>query len=173
MKFLRRKLEITSPYGMRNHPCNHESKMHYGIDCRAQYEDLICPQGGIIIYAANTSSSCGRLIKIQHEDNTQTVYCHLSKIKVQKGDEVKAGMVIGQTGNSGRTTGPHLHFGRKIYSVDNKRYEFIDPEPYARLQWITNKIPGLNKATSTTQFLVAGGIGIATLVTAILIGRFA
>ncbi len=93
---------------------------HRGIDIKANYEPVYSVLDGVVkdIGVSNTN---GRYIKITHYNKFETIYLHLSKIYYAKNDIVKAGDVIAQSGNSGLTTGPHLHFAVK---ENNK---FIDP----------------------------------------------
>lgn len=134
------KLVITSPYGYRTHPVTGEqNSFHPGIDIRAKFVGILAPQPGIVLSIGN-GDIAGLSIRIQHNDNTQTRYVHLSNIQVRKGDIIKSGDMIGVSGNSGRCIGAHLHFERKIYNKDKQCYELVDPEAYAKLLWSISKI---------------------------------
>lgn len=98
---------ITSPFGYRQDPFSAKSKFHNGIDLRANYEPCYAMLDGIVDRIGFDKRS-GNFITLRH--GTYTIsYCHLSKIIVTKGMFVKAGMPIAITGNSGRSTAPHLH----------------------------------------------------------------
>lgn len=66
----------------------------------------------------------GKLVEIRHEDGFSTRYAHLRRFRVQKGQWVKAGQVIGEVGATGRATTAHLHF-----EILTPKYRFMDPEP--------------------------------------------
>ncbi len=98
---------ITSPFGYRKDPFTSKSKFHNGIDLRANYEPCYAMLDGIVDHIGYDKRS-GNFITLRH-GNYIISYCHLSKIIVPKGMFVKAGTSIALTGNSGRSTAPHLH----------------------------------------------------------------
>lgn len=67
-------------------------------------------QGGVVSEVRRMKTSYGKHIRIKHPDGTSTLYAHLSKMKVKPGQRVKPGQFIGRVGNSGNSSGPHLHF---------------------------------------------------------------
>jgi murein DD-endopeptidase MepM/ murein hydrolase activator NlpD len=67
-----------------------------------------------VVTHADWQSGYGRLIKVQHEFGLETRYAHLSRIRVKKGQRVSRGDLIGDMGNSGRSTGPHLHYEVRV-----------------------------------------------------------
>lgn len=98
---------ITSPFGYRKDPFTAKSKFHNGIDLRANYEPCYAMLDGIVERIGFDKRS-GNFITLRHGNYTIS-YCHLSTIIVTKGIFVKAGTPIAITGNSGRSTAPHLH----------------------------------------------------------------
>ena len=101
---------VTSPYGWRSSPINGRRVFHEGID-------LSSPAGTAVRAAAagrvSTAGNCrvyGRHIIITHDNGYQTKYAHLRSMSVVQGARVEQGMKIGEVGNTGLTTGPHLHF---------------------------------------------------------------
>lgn len=107
---LRIKLVVTSEFGWRNHPILRDYRMHDGIDFRAATGTRVyASKTGTIKYSGR-KGGYGKVIEIQHEDDFSTVYGHLSRIYVSRGDFVRRGQVIGLSGDTGRSTGPHLHF---------------------------------------------------------------
>jgi len=89
-------------------------RMHYGTDWAGPIgTDIKATADGVVIHAG-WSSGYGRLIKIQHEFGIETRYAHLSKIRVRVGQRVSRGQHIGDLGNSGRSTGPHLHYEIRV-----------------------------------------------------------
>lgn len=98
---------ITSPFGYRKDPFTAKSKFHNGIDLRANYEPCYAMLDGTVERFGFDKRS-GNFITLHHGNYTVS-YCHLSTVIVTKGMFVKAGMPIAITGNSGRSTAPHLH----------------------------------------------------------------
>ncbi len=104
---------VTSGFGGRIHPVTGEQSGHWGIDLAATVgTNVFSPANGTVA-AVWTDSTCGNGLRIQHSDGYETVYCHLNKVFVKNGETVKAGCKVAETGNTGRTTGPHLHYGIK------------------------------------------------------------
>lgn len=100
---------VNSPYGTRFHPVLKRYIMHAGVDLKARYIPFRAAQKGTVIYSGY-KSGYGKIIMIQHEGGYETRYAHLQNMNVSKGDVVQQGQIIGLTGNSGRSTGPHLHY---------------------------------------------------------------
>lgn len=102
-------LYVTSPFGNRFHPVHKVTKFHKGVDLRARYVNLYAAAEGRVS-VAGWVNGYGKLIVIKHDDGYETRYAHLNKIGVKVGERVKVGEKIGQTGNTGVGTAPHLHF---------------------------------------------------------------
>ncbi|WP_108502831.1 M23 family metallopeptidase [Paracoccus indicus] len=85
-------------------------RMHEGIDMAGPIGTPIYATGDGVVIHAGRASGYGNLIKIQHELGTETRYGHLNRIRVKVGDKVSQGDLIGDMGNTGRSTGPHLHY---------------------------------------------------------------
>ncbi|MBR6062437.1 MAG: M23 family metallopeptidase [Spirochaetales bacterium] len=101
---------ITSPFGPRVDPINGKQSFHSGLDIRgAVGEPVYCSKDGTVINIG-VSRVYGNYVEVKHSNNMITKYAHLSKVEVKKGDEVSQGQVIAKIGNTGRSTGPHLHF---------------------------------------------------------------
>ena len=103
---------LTSKFGVRKHPILGYSKMHRGVDFAAKRGTPIMAAGDGRISFAGRNGTFGRFIEIKHLNNFKTRYAHLYKFAkgIKKGRIVKQGDVIGYVGNSGRSTGPHLHY---------------------------------------------------------------
>ena len=85
--------------------------MHEGVDLRASTgTPIYSAANGSVIYAGRKLRGYGRMVALSHEGDWSTVYAHLSKIKVKVSDTIKKGQLIGFSGNTGRSRGPHLHF---------------------------------------------------------------
>jgi len=96
---------ITSKYGVRGH------RFHEGLDISApRHTPVFASQSGEVIYADSRISGYGRMIIIQHSESLRTVYAHLQKMVVRKGQRVQQNRIIGSVGTSGKATGPHLHY---------------------------------------------------------------
>ena len=105
-------LIVTSPYGYRIDPFTRKRKMHSGMDFRASSDKVYAMMPGKIVKVGNDKVS-GKYVTIQH-GNITISYCHLSETLVKKNTFVEAGYVVGITGNTGRSTGEHLHLTCKI-----------------------------------------------------------
>lgn len=102
---------------------------HTGIDiANAQGkvgDNIIAMMPGTVIYAGELSWGYGKHIIINHGDNITTLYGHLDKIFVFKGQKVKVGEVIGQMGTTGWSTGPHLHFEVRVFGIPVNPRKFV------------------------------------------------
>ncbi|WP_323374297.1 M23 family metallopeptidase [Elizabethkingia anophelis] len=112
---LNNKLVVTSPFSMRTHPIFGFQRMHNGVDLKANYEQIRSVLGGIVTATGWDPKGGGNFIKISHSGRFETSYLHLSEIYYKAGEYVNAGFIIGKSGNSGNSTGPHLHFAVKEY----------------------------------------------------------
>ena len=102
--------QITSKYGKRHDPINKRWSAHYGIDLSAPLRSRIyTPSAGVVTHAG-WKGKYGKLIIIDHGAGIKTKYGHLNKIYVKKGQKVKSREKIGLLGNTGRSTGAHLHY---------------------------------------------------------------
>jgi len=101
---------ITSPFGERINPLTGKPHFHNGIDIAAPLgTEILASRGGKILNIG-FNDIYGNFITIEHEDNYETVYCHLKKIFVELNQKVQSGMIIATVGTTGMSTGPHLHF---------------------------------------------------------------
>ena len=107
---LKNGISVTSPFGNRTHPIFGGQKLHNGADLKANYEKVYAVLDGKIIDAGFDSKGGGNYIKIKHSNSFVTSYLHLSEIYYKVGEWVNAGFIIAKSGNSGNSTGPHLHF---------------------------------------------------------------
>lgn len=110
--------QITSPFGQRAAPTAGASRNHNGVDIAVPIgTPVAAPAGGEII-ASGYDDANGNFVRIRHDDGTVTGYAHLSTRELQKGDRVDAGQVFAKSGNTGRSTGPHLHYTMKVDGVN-------------------------------------------------------
>lgn len=102
-----------SGFGWRIHPISGKKKHHNGLDIQAGHGSAVSAAGSGIVASAGWMGGYGKTITITHQINGKTyttLYAHLSQINVSSGQEVKQGQQIGNVGNTGNSTGPHLHF---------------------------------------------------------------
>jgi len=85
--------------------------MHQGVDYKGSYGTPVMAVANGTVTEANYSGGWGNQVRIKHPSGLITLYAHLSSIGVKRGQSVKRGQVIGKVGSTGKSTGPHLHFG--------------------------------------------------------------
>ena len=102
-----RKMKVNSPYGYRTDPFTGKRKFHNGIDLHARGDKVLAMMEGTVIKVGQDRAS-GKYVVLRHGEFTVS-YCHLSRILVGKGDVVRPRDAVGITGNTGRSTGEHLH----------------------------------------------------------------
>lgn len=116
---------VTSNFGYRRNPFTGAGReFHSGIDFRGRVGDSIQSTGNGVVSFAGLKGGFGRCVIIKHNEILQTLYAHLQQIHVEEGQQVNSGQVIGLLGNTGRSTGPHLHYE---IIVNDKR---INPKKY-------------------------------------------
>ncbi len=102
--------KISSDFGWRNDPIDGRQRFHAGTDLRLAYgHEVRAAAAGIVTFAGD-KGGYGTSVTVRHTDGLETRYAHLSAMDVRQGQTVAAGQVIARSGNTGRTTGPHLHF---------------------------------------------------------------
>ena len=118
---------LGSQYGFRTDPIDGKRRMHRGQDFAVNLNTPVLATGDGVVTKAQYDSGWGRYVKIDHGYGYETIYSHLYKINVKKGQKVKRGDVIGKSGNSGRAAGFHLHYEvHKNKKVDDpKKYFFL------------------------------------------------
>ena len=115
---------ITSHYGMRRDPINGVLSFHTGIDLRANTGTTVMAALDGVVSVVTENWLYGKYIIVTHDNGYKTMYGHLSAYSVREGDRVTRGRKIGEVGNTGRSTGPHLHFG--IYDRNNRLINPLD-----------------------------------------------
>ncbi|MEL7145762.1 MAG: M23 family metallopeptidase [Bacteroidota bacterium] len=102
---------LSSGFGMRNDPINQTRRMHYGIDFSApKGTPIYATANGVVSTAKFSPGGFGYYVKIDHGYGYETLYGHMRKYIVKRGQNVKRGEIIGYVGNSGKSTAPHLHY---------------------------------------------------------------
>lgn len=102
-----KEIHVTSPFGVRTDPFTKKRRKHNGLDLRADRCETYAMMHGIVVKAGQDMVS-GKYVTVRHGDFSVS-YCHLSEWRVKRGDCVRPGDVVGISGNTGRSTGPHLH----------------------------------------------------------------
>lgn len=101
---------VSSKFGWRISPFTNQREFHRGLDiCAREGNPVIAPADGIVS-SVTTTYGYGKMLSINHGYGIKTIYAHLSKILVKKGQHVKRGQKIALVGKTGKTTGPHLHY---------------------------------------------------------------
>ena len=117
---------VTSSFGDREDPFNGEGAFHSGIDISAPYGSPVRATADGEVSGASMGAGYGREVMLDHGHGFATVYGHLSAIAVLAGQHVIRGQVIGYVGQSGRATGPHLHYEVRVHNVP------VNPHKYLR-----------------------------------------
>lgn len=131
--------KLISGFGMRMHPILRIRKMHTGIDMEARMGTPVHATGdGKVKFAGAKANGYGTHIDVDHGYGFVTKYAHLSKIVVKQGQEIKRGELIGYSGNTGQSAGPHLHYevvkeGRKVNPV-NHLIRGVTPEEFLEMK---------------------------------------
>jgi murein DD-endopeptidase MepM/ murein hydrolase activator NlpD len=120
---------IASSFGERQDPINGEGRFHSGLDIDAPYGTPVRAAGDGDVSSASMGAGYGREVVLDHGHDVLTVYGHLSAVAVLPGQHVIRGQVIGYVGQSGRATGPHLHYEVRVHNVP------VNPHKYLRLTY--------------------------------------
>lgn len=120
---------ITSRYGKREHPVLNRDAFHNGVDLKAvRGTPVLASAKGVVEWAGqHQSSGLGRMVRLVHNFGFESIYGHLTKVEVKVGQYVRQGDLLGYTGSTGLTDGPHLHYE---VSYLNRR---LNPVPF--LEW--------------------------------------
>ncbi len=123
--------KISSRYGRRTDPLNKKRAFHAGVDFKGNTGDKVRTTGDALVKKSAYNRGLGNYIVLSHGNGYETLYAHLSKRLVRRGEKVKRGQVIGLVGNSGRSTGSHLHYEVRRYG------KAINPMKYLQVADMT------------------------------------
>src|SRR5699024_10390648 len=120
-----KEVTVNSEFGNRMHPIHNTEKLHSGIDFACSIGDnVMSVKIGEVVEVNKGNTGYGNYVTIRHEKDEYSRYAHLSKVDVSIGDELKSGVVIGECGNTGDSTGAHLHLEHmKDLSNEDSSYE--------------------------------------------------
>ena len=102
--------QVTSPFGLRAHPLLRKRRLHTGIDFGIPPGTAVHAVAEGVVRRSSDDAVSGKLVLLDHGSGVSTLYCHNESLLVSVGDRVAAGQVIARSGNSGLSTGPHLHY---------------------------------------------------------------
>ncbi|CAM4128198.1 M23 family metallopeptidase [Campylobacter armoricus] len=136
---------ITGNFGWRHHPILNKKEFHPGIDLRAALKTPIyAPANGVVEYAAYSNNGYGYSVILIHNFGFKTVYAHMSRQDVVKaGQFVKKGDLLGYTGNTGLSTGPHLHYEVRFINklLDPKIFIDLNRKNYEQIFDKERRVP--------------------------------
>lgn len=133
---------LTSGFGRRESPFNGRERFHRGVDIAAPYgSPIFAAADGVVIFAG-WNGALGRLLVIHHGFGISTRYAHAASLQVSRGAYVRRGEIIGTVGNSGRSTGAHLHFEVRVgrQPIDPTRFMFDAPNDSDRVLVAANQV---------------------------------
>ncbi len=116
---------VTSSYGKRKDPLNRKAAFHTGVDFRGKRGQEIRATADGVIKKAFRNGGHGKYVMIDHGNGYTTSFSHMQKYLVRRGDRVKRGQIIGHIGNTGRSTGPHLHYEIALDGKTVNPYNFL------------------------------------------------
>ena len=121
---------VSSRFGVRNDPFTGQRRMHGGMDLAAPAgTHIYIPQPGRVIEVVRSDRGYGNRVRVQHPDGSTSLFAHLSEIHVNEGDIIEAEVSIGQVGDTGRATGPHVHV--ELFDAEGRR---VDPAGFLGLE---------------------------------------
>ena len=116
---------VTSDFGNRLDPYTADRVMHHGLDIAAPHgKEILSPSEGTVVFSG-PEGSYGNVLVIDHGYGVKTRYGHLAQIDVKAGERVMRGQKLGTVGNTGRATGPHLHYEVRVNGVPENPRKFI------------------------------------------------
>lgn len=120
---------VTSPFGWRNHPVLGTAKFHTGVDLSVPEGTPVKAVADGVVRRASEDAVNGKVVIIEHGRGVSTAYCHNSFLRVVTGQKVKAGDVIADSGTTGRSTGPHVHYQLELGHKPMDPFAFRGSKP--------------------------------------------
>ncbi|GAL04434.1 peptidoglycan DD-metalloendopeptidase family protein [Photobacterium aphoticum] len=138
-------IRMSSQYGTRVHPVTGKRKRHLGLDFAANIGTKIyAPADGVVEVVRPSNKGSGNFLKLSHTMGFATTYSHLKKFNVRSGTFVRKGDLIGWTGNTGLSTGPHLHYEIRFLG------RALNPRPF--VEWTPENFDSLFEKEKTVQW---------------------
>jgi murein DD-endopeptidase MepM/ murein hydrolase activator NlpD len=128
-------------FGHRSDPFSGEGAMHTGVDISAPMGTGVKATADGIVIHANWYFGYGRCVIVDHGNGYQTLYGHLSSVDVIEGQEIRQNEVVGRVGNSGHSTGPHLHYEVRVHSTPVNPYRFLAQASAMKSGGLVNEFP--------------------------------
>lgn len=156
---------ISARFGYRQHPIYHRKMFHFGLDLSAPIGRTVYAPADGVIYFAGVRKGYGKFLMVEHPFGFMTAYGHLSKILVQPGQYVKKGEPIAKVGNTGRSTGSHLHYEVRYlsYWLDplkflywDRKNDFASMKRISKVDW-NGLLKVLRKRYLSVQVIKKGG----------------
>ena len=153
------RLHVTSSYGVRRHPVTGQMKAHHGIDYRGRVGEPVYAVAPGTVTVSGFDPFSGNKVAIRHADGSESWYMHLSRRGVSVGSKVGSRQVIGAVGNTGRSTGPHLHLGFKEkgswINPNNKRMIATPKLEGARMERLKRQIAEIRELLKSDKLVMA------------------
>jgi murein DD-endopeptidase MepM/ murein hydrolase activator NlpD len=132
---------ISSPFGARADPFSSEGAIHSGVDLEAHPGTPVRAAADGIVAFAEWSGRYGKLVVVDHGNGMQTYYAHLSQFEVLAGQEIRRGEMIGKSGGTGRTTGPHVHYEVRMGGTPVNPYPYLAQSPVSLSAQVPRDLP--------------------------------
>lgn len=151
--------ELVMSDGFEKDPTSYRNHTHNGIDLRASYEDVLATEDGGKVVGVGSDSTSGKYVTVVYDrpdgSKWRVSYCHLSEQSVSEGDTVSAGMKVGVSGNTGNSTGPHLHLTVKRQEAGETSFKAVDPLGYLAEIAVAGQLEGTVTRKGTGEDLLA------------------
>ena len=132
---------LGSAFGWRIDPITGRSALHTGLDFQADPGTSILAAAGGVVVTQEVHPAYGNMVEIDHGNDLITRYAHASRVFVKKGDLIKRGQKVAEVGNTGRSTGPHLHFEVLVQGVPQDPQKFLTAGSHLPNQRMANRSP--------------------------------
>lgn len=148
---------LGSMFGWRIDPITGRSALHTGLDFPATPGTPIFAAAGGVVVAQEYQAEYGNMIEVDHGNDLISRYAHTSKVLVKKGDLIKRGQKIAEVGNTGRSTGPHLHFEVLVQGIPQDPQKFLNAGRNLGGTQLAQIKPALSAKSQSPQSDLAGG----------------
>ena len=152
-------VELVMTDGFGRSPTSYRGHTHNGIDLRANYVDVFATEDDGKVVGVGSDSTSGKYVIVVYDrpdgSKWRVSYCHLSEQSVSEGDTVTAGMKVGVSGNTGKSTGPHLHLTVKRQEAGETSFKAVDPLGYLAEIAVAGQLDGTVTKKGTGEDLLA------------------